>query len=181
MNTKALVLAVTAACLTSGAAFAQSYDYRNDRNDRYERDTQYQRGTQEGRYDRDGDGRADRDDRRDRERSYYGRDSFSHDSYSRQRNDYIPARIYGDSSQRYNNSYNHNSYGNERYVNASRYQMRHGEYLSNQYRDRRYVVSDWRSRNLYQPQYGYQWVQAGNDYAMVAIATGLIAAVMLNH
>ena len=60
MNTKALVFAVTAACLTSGAAFAQSYDYRNDG---YERGTQYQRGAYDHRYDRDGDGRADRDDR----------------------------------------------------------------------------------------------------------------------
>ena len=178
MNTKALVFAVTAACLTSGAAFAQSYDYRNDG---YERGTQYQRGAYDHRYDRDGDGRADRDDRGERQRSQYGRDSFTRDSYSRQRDDYTPARNYGYSSHAYNNGYGNNSYRNSSYGNASRYEMRRGEYLTNQYRDRRYVVSDWRSRNLYQPQYGYQWVQAGNDYAMVAIATGLIAAVMLNH
>ena len=176
MNTKALVFAVTAACLTSGAAFAQSYDYRNGG---YERGNQYQRNTQDGRYDRNGDGRVDgrydrnRDGRVDRDyresRDYRNdsqRDYNNRVGDGRHYSQYTPAQTYG-----YNNGYN----------NGARYQFRRGEYLNSQYRDRRYVVSDWRSRNLYQPQYGYQWVQSGNDYAMVAIATGLIAAVLLNH
>ena len=188
MNTKALVFAVAAACFTSGAAFAQSYDYRDGG---YERATQYQRGDQvsrydrngdgrvDGRYDRNGDGRVDRDYRDYRDNRDYSdnrgyrsdRQRYnSNDGYSRQRY-YAPVQTYS-----YNSGYGNNSYGNNNY-----YQMRRGEYLSSQYRDQRYVVSDWRSRNLYQPQYGHQWVQSGNDYAMVAIATGLIAAVLLNH
>ena len=169
MNTKALVFAVTAACLTSGAAFAQSYDYRNGG---YERGNQYQRNTQDSRYDRNGDGRVDqrfdrnRDGRVDRDYRNDGQRDYNNRVGDGRHYSQYPAQSSG-----YNNSYG----------NANRYQFRRGEYLSSQYRDRRYVVTDWRSRNLYQPQYGYQWVQSGNDYAMVAIATGLIAAVLLNH
>lgn len=204
MTTKALVFAVAAACLTSGAALAQSYDYRNGG---YERGTQYQfqYGVQDSRYDRNGDGRVDerydrnrdgrvdRDYRNDRQR-YYGYTSHSgynshdgysrhdgynnHDGYSRHR-EYAPVQVYGYSSNGYNRGY-HNGYNNG-YGSTSHYQVRRGEYLASQYRDRRYVVNDWRSRDLYQPHYGHQWVQSGNDYAMVAIATGLIAAVLLNR
>ncbi|UUZ51829.1 RcnB family protein [Massilia sp. B-10] len=45
-----------------------------------------------------------------------------------------------------------------------------------------YVVNDWNRHNrLYAPQRGYQWVQVGGDYALVAIATGIIAHVLLNN
>jgi hypothetical protein len=49
MNKKALIFAAVAACLTSGAALAQSYDYRDQ-----------QRSERYGQHDRDGrDGRDD--------------------------------------------------------------------------------------------------------------------------
>ena len=67
------------------------------------------------------------------------------------------------------------------YTNGSHYRVRRGEYLAHQYRGSRYVVSDWRGRRLYAPPRGYHWVQAGNDYALVALATGLIAQVLLNN
>ena len=165
MNKKAIVFAVAAAMLTSGAAFAQSSDYRSDRNDGY------QRGSQQ-RYD--GDSRSQRDVRSDsrvsEHRSYGERDGYrSHrrdrdDRYNRY--DHRPAEGYS--------AYRHGG-------NGSYYQMRRGERLANQYRDQRYVVSDWRGHRLHQPQRGYHWVQAGSDYALVAIATGLIAQVLLNH
>jgi len=147
MNSKALVFAVAAACLTSGAAFAQSYDYRSDRNDGDQRSTQYQRSD---RYDRNDHAR--RDERRDYRR---------HDGYARHdRND---------------------RYDGHRDYRQQRHQMRRGERMSQHYRGDYAVVSDWRSRRLYAPQRGYHWVQAGNDYALVAIATGIIASVLLNH
>jgi len=46
---------------------------------------------------------------------------------------------------------------------------------SPQYRSRQYVVEDWRGHRLHQPPHGYQWVQVGGDYVLVAIATGIIA------
>lgn len=66
MKTKALVISVMAACLTSGAAFAQSYDYYGDRSDRYERPQRYER---DARYDRD-DGRDGYRDGYREERGY---------------------------------------------------------------------------------------------------------------
>jgi Ni/Co efflux regulator RcnB len=43
------------------------------------------------------------------------------------------------------------------------------------------VVSDWRGRHLSAPPRGYHWVQSGNDYLLVAIATGVILSLILNH
>ena len=165
MNKKAIVFAVAAACLTSGAAFAQSTDYRNDRNDgdrgtRYERHDNTDRTERYDRYDR-----RDHNDRQYGERRDYGR----HDGYNR--NDRYEGRYAG----RYD-GYRNNAYGGQQ-----RYQMQRGERLSQYYRGDNYVVTDWRSHRLYAPQRGYQWVQAGNDYALVAIATGIIASVLLNH
>jgi Ni/Co efflux regulator RcnB len=146
MNKKALIIAAVAATLTSGAAFAQTYDNRDYRNDRYEQNDRAYRSdnndyVQRAQYSTDR--RYDRDDRYDHHR----RDA---------RRDY-------------------------RYDNGSYYRVRRGEYLAHQYRGSRYVVSDWRQRRLYAPPRGYQWVQAGNDYALVALATGLIAQVLLNN
>ena len=57
-----------------------------------------------------------------------------------------------------------------------------GSYLPHEYRHRHYVVNDWRGHHLYAPPSGYQWVQApGGDYLLVAIATGLIASILLNQ
>ena len=49
------------------------------------------------------------------------------------------------------------------------------------YRDRVYVVDDWRGHHLRQPPRGYHWVQTGTDYVLVAIATGIIASILLNQ
>ena len=53
-----------------------------------------------------------------------------------------------------------------------------GDRLPAEYRDRQYVVNDWRGHNLNAPPGGYQWVQSGSDYLLVAIATGLIAQLL---
>ena len=54
------------------------------------------------------------------------------------------------------------------------YQLRRGGYLPPQYRQRQYVVNDWRGHRLYRPPAGYHWVQVGGDYVLVAITTGII-------
>jgi Ni/Co efflux regulator RcnB len=56
-----------------------------------------------------------------------------------------------------------------------------GGRLPSQYRGRQYVVDDWRGHHLYAPPRGYQWVQTGGDYVLVAVATGIIAALLLNQ
>ena len=58
---------------------------------------------------------------------------------------------------------------------------RTGELLPYEYRHRNYVVNDWRSHRLYRPPSGYHWVQAGDDFVLVAIATGIIAALAMSR
>jgi len=62
-----------------------------------------------------------------------------------------------------------------------RHDLRRGQRLSQEYRDNRYVVNDWRARRLSAPPRGQHWVQAGNDYVLASIATGLIAQVLLSN
>lgn len=53
-----------------------------------------------------------------------------------------------------------------------------GGYVPGEYRGRGYVVNDWRSQRLQAPPSGYQWVGVGGEYALAAIATGLIAQII---
>jgi Ni/Co efflux regulator RcnB len=56
-----------------------------------------------------------------------------------------------------------------------------GDRLPAEYRHRNYVVDDWRGHHLSAPPRGYQWVQSGGDYILVAIATGIIAQLLLGN
>ena len=67
------------------------------------------------------------------------------------------------------------------YYGARGPEWRRGGHIPPQYRSRQYVVSDWRAHRLSAPPRGYQWVQVGGDYVMVAIATGIIAQLLLNQ
>ena len=168
MNKKALIIAAVAV-LTSGAALADRGDYRSERGDRYERNDR------DGRYDRDGRGdRSNRDDRFDRRAdNRYDR----HDRYDRndnRRDDY-----------RQGNRYDHGrGFHDGRYVVRGAgpgRNMHRGGYLVREYRDNRYVVSDWHRYRLSSPPRGHHWVRVGDDYVLAAIATGLIANILLNN
>jgi Ni/Co efflux regulator RcnB len=56
-----------------------------------------------------------------------------------------------------------------------------GDRLPLEYRHRQYVVDDWRGHHLSAPPRGYHWVQSGGDYILVAIATGIIASLLLSR
>ena len=56
-----------------------------------------------------------------------------------------------------------------------------GSRVPHQYRSHQYVVNDWRHHGLKAPPRGYQWVQYGGDYLLVAIATGVITQLILGH
>ncbi|GJI87129.1 hypothetical protein RugamoR1_02920 [Rugamonas sp. R1(2021)] len=62
-----------------------------------------------------------------------------------------------------------------------RHDLRKGGRLPNEYRGHQYVVDDWRGHHLNAPPRGYHWVQTGGDYVLVAIATGIIANLLLNN
>ncbi|ALS64550.1 RcnB family protein [Pandoraea apista] len=56
---------------------------------------------------------------------------------------------------------------------------RKGDRVPQQYRDRQYVVEDYRQYRLNPPPRGYHWVGVGGDFLLVAISTGLIAQIVL--
>jgi Ni/Co efflux regulator RcnB len=56
-----------------------------------------------------------------------------------------------------------------------------GDRLPDDYRDRQYVVDDYRGYGLHQPPRGYHWVGVNGDYVLAAIATGVIAQIVLSN
>ena len=56
-----------------------------------------------------------------------------------------------------------------------------GDRLPPGYHNRYYVVNDWHQRRLYRPNPGYQWVQVGSEFMLVAIASGIIAQVIMSR
>ena len=68
-----------------------------------------------------------------------------------------------------------------RYHNARGAEFRRGGRLPSELRDRHYVVNDWRGHRLSAPPRGYHWVQVGPDYVLAAVATGIIANLILNQ
>jgi Ni/Co efflux regulator RcnB len=60
-----------------------------------------------------------------------------------------------------------------------RHDLRKGGRLPSEYRNRQYVVDNWRAHHLNAPPRGYHWVQTGSDYVLVGITTGIIAGLLL--
>jgi Ni/Co efflux regulator RcnB len=105
-------------------------------------------------YERRGDHDArTRYDRRD-DRALGNRDARDHERYEERRDQY--------------------SYG------ARGPQWHRGGYIPHEYRNRQYVVHDWRSHRLHAPPRGYEWVQVGGDYVLVQMGNGLIAQLVLS-
>ena len=53
--------------------------------------------------------------------------------------------------------------------------------MPSEYRGRQYVVNDWRGHRLQQPPRGYQWMGVGGDVVLAAVATGLIAQIVIGQ
>jgi Ni/Co efflux regulator RcnB len=114
-------------------------------------------GQGRGNRDRDRDGIPDRVERerdRDRDRANRGERRHGPPPWANNRHDRFP-----DGQRRWNR----------------------GVRLPPEYRDRQYIVSDWRGHRLSAPPRGYQWVQSGSDYLLVAIATGIITQLLMNR
>lgn len=74
-------------------------------------------------------------------------------------------------------------WGEERRWNGAGpdHNFRRGDRLPSRYRNHQYVVNNWREHRLRPPPRGYQWVQTGGDYVLAAVATGLIADLIINR
>jgi Ni/Co efflux regulator RcnB len=160
MNRKHLAMSTLLAALLSAAgasSFAQDRYHGGDRDDsRYsQRDNDHGDRRVDDRSDRHGDDRYDRrgDGRRD---GYQARGGGR----------------YGDEG-----------YGGDRRWDGAgpNHDIRRGGHLPSRYRNHQYVVDNWRDHNLRPPPRGYHWVQTGGDYVLAAIATGVIADLIINH
>ncbi len=67
------------------------------------------------------------------------------------------------------------------YYNARGPEFRRGAPIPRQYYNPNYFVSDYRPHHLPPPPRNHRWVQVGTDYVLVAIATGIIANIILNQ
>jgi len=67
------------------------------------------------------------------------------------------------------------------YYGARGPEWRRGGHIPREYMGRQYWVQDWRSHHLSAPPRGYQWVQVGSDYVLVALATGIITQLLLSQ
>jgi Ni/Co efflux regulator RcnB len=77
-----------------------------------------------------------------------------------------------------NRGWQNNGYAqNNRYAQNSRTWQR-GQRFDNRYAPNYRQVDYRRNGRLYAPPSGYQWVQSGNDAVLVALASGLIGAVL---
>ena len=71
----------------------------------------------------------------------------------------------------------HHNWGRDR---GGDYAYRRGERMGyNDYSNA--PVVDYRARHLRRPRHGYEWREHNGHYVMVAIATGLIASVLLGQ
>ena len=163
MKTRSVIAAALAATLALSAlpSFAQHNDRRDNNREeliqKHERQADRREDRRDDRWDRRDDRRDDRFDRRD-------------DRFDR-RDDRRDAR----------NRYYHYRDGHRYYYSARGPEFRRGRYIPREYRHRQYVVVNHRVHHLYAPPRGHQWVQVGTDYVLIAVATGLIAHIILNH
>lgn len=124
-----------------------------------------------------GDSRPPFGEGNDRGQRNNDRDRRGNDARQSQRNQ----------GNQYNNQNRGNAYGHDRRDDRDERgagperSFHRGGRLPPEYRNRQYVVENWRDHRLSAPPRGYHWVQVGGDYVLVAIATGIILQLLLNN
>jgi Ni/Co efflux regulator RcnB len=160
--TAAIALSVLA---SAGAASAQSYGRPYDGDDRRAPRAEERYDRRDARDDRRDDRRDVREDRRDY------RDDRRDDRYER-RADRRETRYERRAERRYDGG---------RYYHPRGYQARdwrRGERLPTAYRGSAYAV-DYRTYRLSAPPRGYEYRRVGDDVVLTAIASGIIASVLI--
>lgn len=171
MKSNALAFAIAAASLSfSALTLAQDHDHdrRGGREDA-SRTTQQANPREVYRSDQ----RAERRDERREER----RDDLRDDRRDNRWDNRGDARY----SARGPDAHVFRGHDHRAYYNARGPQFKRGGYIPREFRNQQYRVVDYRSYRLSAPPRGHQWVQVGADYVLIAIATGLIAHIVLNY
>ena len=86
-----------------------------------------------------------------------------------------------DNGNRNDRSGNENAQQEKERGAGPNHQYHRGDRLPASEHTKQYVVNDWRGHNLRAPPNGYHWVQSGDDFVLVAIATGVIADLLLSR
>lgn len=189
MKSNVLALAIAAACMgLSSVTLAQEpqrhmgrdsgpgLTYRvgpSHENRYYPRAGQREPWREERMADRHAERRADRRESRQEERQEERRQDRRDDRWDarqERRDDFRQDRQF----DRWNNRGGH-------FYNARGPQFRRGGYIPGEFRHRQYHVVDYNAYRLSAPPRGHHWVQVGADYVLIAIATGLIASIVLNQ
>ena len=148
-----LTAALALSLLNGGAVMAQSHD-RGRNNQSADNDGQGQNDNQYG----------NRNDRNDKDKGRNDRSRDDHNRNDQSRNDQNRNNRDGDQGRG-------GRQNNERWSRGDR--------IPTEYRQNRYVVSEWRQYGLNRPPRGYHWVRNNNnDFYLAAIATGVIATVI---
>jgi Ni/Co efflux regulator RcnB len=159
---KHLLYAAVALATVAAPMAASAQDWQNDHRDRHEDRRDDHRGDDRrdgrGGYDR-GDHRDMRYDRRHAD-SWRGRAEWNGYRGARTGYWYAPG------------------YGYQRADPRFRSGWRRGGYVPGPYRH--YYVQDWGYYGLRAPPPGYRWVYADGNFVLMALASGLIADVILN-
>lgn len=77
--------------------------------------------------------------------------------------------------------FDHRDERRDSYYGARGPQYYRGGHIPAHYRNRQYVVTNWRAHHLHAPHRGQQWIQVGSDYVLIAVATGVIAQLVLSR
>lgn len=196
MKTTAIVLAITASLGFGSLALAQGNDRRGP-NDEFPRaqqqaphqaaqrdpqrhDNRVEQRTEqrvEHRVEQRTDQRADRriDQGHDQRFGQHPgqRDAQRFDPRPGQRYDQHYDQRFDQREERWNDRHT--------YYNARGPEFRRGGYIPREYRNPTYFVTDYRPYHLPPPPRDHQWVQVGADYVLIAIATGIIASIVLGQ
>ena len=111
-------------------------------------------------------------DRRSNERRGYEQRGYDQRAYDQRGHD---QRDYG------RQNYEQRGYDHRGRGAGPEHNFYRGGRLPDYYRGHEYIVDDWRGHRLQAPPRGYNWVQVGPDYVLVAVATGIIASILLNQ
>ena len=173
MKSNALAFAIAAASFGfSALTLAQDHDRRAGREEQA-RTGQQVNPREVYRVDQRNDRREDRREERREDRWEERRNDRRDDRWGHRGDD---RRDYRGHDARVFRGQDHGAY-----YNARGPQFRRGGYIPREFRNQQYRVVDYRSYRLSAPPRGHQWVQVGADYVLIAIATGLIAHIVLNY
>ncbi|WP_107311398.1 RcnB family protein [Burkholderia metallica] len=84
------------------------------------------------------------------------------------------AQRHDDRDHRYGHPGSHVENVPPRWADQPRREWHRGDRLPPEFRDRQYVIDDWRGYHLSPPPRGYQWVGVGGDHLLVQIGSGIV-------